>query len=240
MNRLNTTLYFYSMTQFYTSMKVNLFLLVGLVLYSACDFQAQATDTPDLEIRKSNSNDLSPKPELDYEKTRNKANAALLFCKEKNFNTDFAILIDMSLHSGVNRFVVWDFAKDTIVQLCLVGHGSGQNPWNNDFSKENPVFSNVENSHCSSLGKYRIGERAPSDWGTRIKYVLHGLENTNSNAAKRYVVFHSWERVPDEEVFPNGTPEGWGCPIVSLSNFRTIDEKLSQQTKSTLMWIYTH
>lgn len=179
------------------------------------------------------------KPSLDFEKTKLKAVEALEFCKTKNYNTDFCILIDMSLHSGVNRFVIWDFKKDTIDHVCLVGHGSGDQPWNHDYSKESPQFSNVPESHCSSLGKYRIGERAPSDWGVRIKYVIHGLERTNSNAAKRFVVFHSWEAVPDKELFPLGTPEGWGCPILSLNNFRLVDEKLKGNPKSSLMWIYT-
>lgn len=47
-------------------------------------------------------------------KTRQKAKEALDFCVENKFNTDFCILIDMSLHSGINRFFVWDFAKDSM------------------------------------------------------------------------------------------------------------------------------
>ncbi len=213
-----------------------LFLLLFSLLGAACETQADGRKTL---FGVTLEEEVIPKPSLDMAKTRLKAQEALTFCKTKKFNQDFCILMDMSLHSGVNRLVVWDFKKDTIDHTCLVGHGSGDNPWNNDFSKENPKFSNVENSHCSSLGKYRIGERAPSDWGVKIKYVIHGLEKTNDNAAKRFVVFHSWERVPDEELYPAGTPEGWGCPIVSLNNFRLIDEKLKAQPKSTLMWIYT-
>ncbi len=211
-------------------------LAIALFSLSSCDFVAQEIDN--VQQATGEEPEEIVKPKLDIEKTRKKAKEALEFCQSKNYNTDFAILIDMSLHSGVNRLVIWDFAKDTIDHICLVGHGSGDNPWNNDFTKENPKFSNVPESHCSSLGKYRIGERAPSDWGVRIKYVIHGLEPTNSNAARRYVVFHSWGRVPDEELFPAGTPEGWGCPIVSLNNFRMIDEKLQSNPKSTLMWIY--
>jgi hypothetical protein len=218
-------------------MKLFINIFLALFLITSCEFSAQVNETELLVV--PTEEETVPKPELDLEKTRLKAKEALAFCKSKNYNQEFAILIDMSLHSGVNRLVIWDFKKDTVDHICLVGHGSGNHPWNNDFSKENPVFSNVENSHCSSLGKYRIGERAPSDWGVRIKYVIHGLEPTNSNAAKRFVVFHSWERVPNEELYPSGTPEGWGCPIVSLDNFRLIDEKLQSNTKSTLMWIYT-
>lgn len=63
------------------------------------------------ESRKSNSGNLfsSPindekKPVPDSAKTRNKAEEALQFAKKKNFSTDFCILIDMSLHSGVKGF----------------------------------------------------------------------------------------------------------------------------------------
>lgn len=175
---------------------------------------------------------------LNIESTKAKANQALKFCKAKNFNQDFCILIDMSLHSGVKRFIVWNFKKNKISNSFLVGHGCGDNPWNNDFSKVNPKFSNTDGSHCSSLGKYKIGERAYSNWGVNIKYVLHGLESSNSNAFKRFIVFHSWEVVSDEEVYPNGTPEGWGCPTISNKSFKIIDPLLKSSSKTVLMWIY--
>jgi hypothetical protein len=180
----------------------------------------------------------SEKPAINIESTRTKAIQAFEFCKTKNFNTDFCILIDMSLHSGVKRFIVWDFKKDSVLYSFLVGHGCCDNPWNRDFSKENPKFSNTDGSHCSSLGKYKIGERAYSNWGVNIKYILHGLESTNSNALKRSIVFHSWEVVSDEEIYPNGTPEGWGCPTISNNNFRIIDPLLKSSSKPVLMWIY--
>ncbi|WP_281337487.1 murein L,D-transpeptidase catalytic domain-containing protein [Flavobacterium eburneipallidum] len=175
---------------------------------------------------------------MNVESTKTKANQALKFCKAKNFNQDFCILIDMSLHSGVKRFIVWDFTKNKISNSFLVGHGCGENPWNNDYSKDNPKFSNVDGSHCSSLGKYKIGQRAHSDWGIGVKYVLHGLESTNNNAQKRFIVFHSWEVVSDEEVYPKGTPEGWGCPTISNNSFKIIDPLLKSSTKPVLMWIY--
>lgn len=186
----------------------------------------------------ASEHDAPKKPAISINKAKAKAKQALVFCKAKKFNTDFCLLIDMSLHSGVKRFLVWDFKKDTITHAFLVGHGSCDNPWNNDFSKDNPKFSNVDGSHCSSLGKYKIGERAPSDWGVRIKYVLHGLEKTNSNTKSRYVVFHSWEAVSDEEVYPRGTPEGWGCPILSINSFNKVDAFLKVSKKPVLMWIY--
>ncbi len=178
------------------------------------------------------------KPAVNVDSTRIKASEALDYCKLKNFNTEFCILIDMSLHSGVKRFFVWNFAKDTIAYSFLVGHGCCNYSWSGVQTKEEPIFSNEEGSHCSSLGKYKIGERAYSDWGVKTKYVLHGLESSNNNALSRYIVFHSWEAISDEEVYPNGSPEGWGCPVISNNSFTAIDPILMAAEKPVLMWIY--
>ena len=173
-----------------------------------------------------------------YNRMKLKAKEALSYCESENFNTDYCILIDMSIHSGLNRFFVWDFKTDTISKSFLVSHGCGENPWSADFSKENPNFSNEDGSHCSSLGKYKIGQRAYSNWGIHIKYVLHGLEKTNSNALSRYVVFHSWEEVSNEEIYPSGTPEGWGCPTISNENFQLLAHILQKSKKPVLLWVY--
>ena len=37
-----------------------------------------------------------------------RAKIAALYCEENNLNTEFCILIDMSVHSGKKRFYVWD------------------------------------------------------------------------------------------------------------------------------------
>jgi hypothetical protein len=204
-------------------------LLITSLIISTALFGCNNPSVKKVEIKK---------PSINIESTRMKAKEALLFCKTKKFNTEFCVLIDMSLHSGVKRFIVWDFKKNKISNRFLVGHGCGNNPWNNDYSKDNPKFSNIDGSHCSSLGKYKIGKRAHSDWGVNIKYFLHGLESTNSNAYKRFIVFHSWEVVSDVEVYPNGTPEGWGCPTISNKSFKIIDSQLQSSSKPVLMWIY--
>lgn len=167
-----------------------------------------------------------------------KAEEALAFCEENKMNKDFCILIDMEIHSGKKRFFIWDFKKKEITHRFLVGHGCGDQMWSSDETKENPSFSNIEDSHRTSLGKYKIGARAYSDWGVHIKYLMHGLEDSNSNALKRFIVFHSWDEVADEEIFPNGTPEGWGCPTISNESFKIIDPMLKSSSKPVLMWIY--
>ena len=178
------------------------------------------------------------KPDADLSRIKIKAEEALGFCNSKNLNNDFCILIDMSLHSGVNRFFVWDFKKNKISKKYLVGHGCGSNSWSKDDSKANPGFSNEDGSHLSSLGKYKLEGRGYSDWGINIKYLMHGLEETNSNALKRFIVFHSWDMMSDDEVFPKGSPEGWGCPTVSNNAMKEIDPMIQKSGKPVLMWIY--
>lgn len=178
------------------------------------------------------------RPVSDSVKIRKKAEEALQFCKNKNFSTDFCLLIDMSLHSGVKRFFVWDFRKNKVTGKYLVGHGCGTHPWSSDGSKDRPEFSNEDGSHLSSLGKYKVQERGYSEWGIHVKYLMHGLGETNSNALKRFIVFHSWNLMSDEETFPKGSPEGWGCPTVSNNAMQEIDPMLQKSGKPVLMWIY--
>jgi hypothetical protein len=175
---------------------------------------------------------------VDHVALKAKAAEALAFCRKNEYSTDRCLLIDMSLHSGVKRFFVYDLVADTIAKSYLVTHGTCDGPWAEDGSKDLPQFSNVRGSHCSSLGKYRIGERGYSQWGIGVKYVLHGLESTNNNAQGRFVVLHSWEAVPDEEIHPQGCPESWGCPALSDAAMREVDELLKDRKKPVLLWIY--
>ncbi len=163
-------------------MRKNL-LALSILLLVACDYQAQ-----------------TPVPSLNKERTKTKATNALTFCKEHKYNTQFCILVDMSLHSGLNRMIVWDFAKDTIEYACPVSHGCCGNPWGFTLSKNAAQFSNKDGSHCSALGKYKIGSRGYSNWGIHVNYLMHGLEKnqqcctgeTNSVAlvgrSKRYLM----------------------------------------------------
>ncbi|PIF44771.1 L,D-transpeptidase-like protein [Chryseobacterium sp. 52] len=178
------------------------------------------------------------KPEADLLKITEKAEEALKFCASKKLSTDFCILIDMSLHSGIKRFFIWDFKTQSVLKEYLVGHGCGSNPWSLDGSKDHPKFSNEDGSHLSSLGKYKLEGRGHSEWGINIKYLMHGLEDTNSNALKRVIVFHSWDQMSDEEVFPKGSPEGWGCPTVSNTAMKEIDPMIRETGQPVLMWMY--
>ena len=163
---------------------------------------------------------------------------ALTFCEEQGLNTNFYIFIDMDVHSGKNRLFVYDFITDTIIASGLCSHGCGEHPWSYDFSKETPAFSNIEDSHQSSLGKYKIGKRGYSNFGIHVNYRLHGLESTNDNAYERDIMLHSWDMVQNKEVYPKGCPEGWGCPAVSNEMMTFLDGLFKQSDGAVLLWIY--
>ena len=171
-------------------------------------------------------------------KIAEKAKEARTYCKKKKYNENFCFLVDMNIHSGLNRFFIWDFKTNKIIKSMLVGHGCYRNRWSKDASRDNPVFSNIDGSHCSSLGRYKISDRGVSEWGIKVKYNLIGLDSTNSNASKRSIVLHSWEMMSENELFPNGSPEGWGCPTLSNRNMKIVDSMLLQTKRPTLLWIF--
>lgn len=159
------------------------------------------------------------------------------FCKANNFNESFYFLIDLSIHSGKNRFYVYDFKKSKVMDKNLVTHGSCDQFEVNLTKYQSAKFSNKQDSHCSMKGKYKIGKRDYSSWGINVKYWLNGLEDSNKSAVDRVVVLHSWSKVANKEVFPGYSPLSWGCPAVSDAFMRKLDVKLKKTKKPVLLWI---
>jgi len=217
----------------------HLFLLIPLFFSLSCTVQ---TDTSLIQLNNIsiNNTEIVSKQISDsiISRIHKKKQEALDYCKNNHLNTNICFLLDMRIHSGKKRFFVYDFKKDTIINSALVSHGCGLNNWASDQSQTEPIFSNVPESHLSSLGKYRVGDRGWSNWGIHVKYLLDGLENTNNNALKRYIVLHGWNRVTDEEIYPNGTVESWGCPAVSNQFMTYLDSILKKQKQSVLLWMY--
>ncbi len=187
-----------------------------------------------------NTQELTPeireRPEIIlHKKLKARADTLKGFCSGGKYNTNYAILVDMSIHSGKKRMFVWDFAKDTVMLsgLCCHGYGKGS-------TEEKIVFSNQPGSYCSSLGKYKTGIRSYSKWGIHVHYKLHGLEATNSNAYDRQVVLHSHSYVDDSEIYPSHLMLGYsqGCPVISDNLMTKIDALLKKTNKPVILWIY--
>jgi len=170
-----------------------------------------------------------------YDRIKSKADSALIYCKQKGFDTKYCYLVDFSIHSGKHRFFIWDFAGDSIKMASLCAHGYGQRS-----TTGKPVFSNVEGSYCSSLGRYKTGARAYSNYGINVHYKLHGLDKTNDNAFKRWVVLHAHTPISDYEIYPEHLPLGYsqGCPVLSNTAMKYIDEMLKKTKKPVLLWVY--
>lgn len=166
-----------------------------------------------------------------------KHSEALAFCKKKQYCEDYYFLVDLSVHSGKKRFYVYDFKQKKITDSNLVTHGACDAFDVNDTKYEKVKFSNRNDSHCSSAGKYKVGKRDYSTWGINVKYWLEGLEDSNSNAQNRVVVLHSWDAVANTEIYPRYTPLSWGCPAVSDDFMTKLDAKLQKTEKPVLLWI---
>ena len=178
------------------------------------------------------------KSNIEFEKEYTKYHSeALEFVKSKNFNTDFYYLIDMSVHSGKNRFLIYDFSTKKVIDRKIVTHGSCDQFEENPEKWEKAKFSTKSESHCSMKGKYKIGNRDYSSWGINVKYWIHGLEKTNNTAVKRVVVLHSWDAVKNEEIYPRYSPLSWGCPAVSNEFMKELDKQLKKSDKPVLLWI---
>ena len=163
-------------------------------------------------------------------KLKQKAREARAYVSKNGMNQDWCILIDYSYDLNTKRFFIYDLKNDRLEESALVSHGYGGN--STDSYVE---FSNVPGSNCSSEGKFRLGIRSYSNWGVHFHYKMHGLENTNSNAYKRYIVLHSYEYAYCD----SPTTASQGCPIVCDDMMNYIDTKVKRSSnKDILLWIY--
>lgn len=205
-----------------------------LLSFSFCDSNPGKASTH--LSKKEIADSLKIADSIEQQKLIMKAAEAFDFCKKKKMNTDFCLLLNYHKHSGLTRFYVWDFNLQKAIDSGMVSHGCGPNLWGHDDSKTNPAFSNVFESHCSSIGKYKIGVRGYSNWGIHVNYAMHGLDSTNSNSFGRQICMHGWEMVDDIETYPDGTPEGWGCAAVSNAFMTRLDALLKEEDVPVLLW----
>jgi hypothetical protein len=153
------------------------------------------------------------------------------YARTKNYNSSLCFLVDMKLHSGKNRFFVYDIARDSVLYAGLVAHGS----CNTTFLQE-AKFSNTPNCGCSSVGKYVVSYKYNGRFGTAFK--LGGLDSSNSNAFRRFVVLHGYSCVPDTESYPFPICNSLGCPMVSYNFLEKLQNEIAKSKKPILLWIF--
>ena len=163
-------------------------------------------------------------------KLHRKWEGAIPFIQQKGLHAKFSFFIDMSLPSGRPRFFVYDNKADSVLFSGPVTHGRCNQEW-----LEGRRYSNTVGSGCTSLGKYRTGTSYHGRFG--LAYKLHGLESSNSNAFKRYVVLHSHECVPENGV-EDDICQSDGCPTVAPGFLKKLDALLRSADKPVLLWIF--
>ena len=163
-------------------------------------------------------------------KLKLKSDDAISFTKKNGYNESICFFVDMSLPSGQNRFFIYDMLKDSVLNSGLVTHGRCNQLW-----LDGRKYSNEAGCGCSSLGKYKIGHSYNGRFG--LAYKLYGLDKTNSNAFKRFVVLHAHQCVPGNEVM-NEICQSDGCPTVSPQFLQQLKPMINKSQKPILLWIY--
>jgi hypothetical protein len=153
------------------------------------------------------------------------------FINTEGFSNSVCMFIDMNIESGKNRFFVYDLSKDSVLNAGLVTHGRCNESW-----LIGRRYGNQVGCGCTSLGKYKIGHAYKGRFG--LAYKLVGLDSTNNNAFRRFVVLHSHECVPNEEVHPYPICQSDGCPTVSQTFLKTLAGIIDASSQPILLWIY--
>ncbi|MBL7772519.1 MAG: murein L,D-transpeptidase catalytic domain family protein [Chitinophagaceae bacterium] len=118
---------------------------------------------------------------------------------------------DFTLSSNVKRLWVIDLKNKKVVFNTLVAHGAGTGE---EYAQH---FSNIEDSHQSSLGFYTTEETYSGNNGYSLK--LHGVDGKfNDKAYDRAIVIHGADYVSEEFAKANQRlGRSHGCPALPVA-----------------------
>jgi hypothetical protein len=208
-------------------------ILLASNIYLYLKLQKNKTPTKAKKMGAVNSSPLTyavPSFELNTEMKRVKNTEGELktYAAQNKCNTEYAFVINMHLPSYKKRFFVYNLKKDSIVASGLVAHGTGSETFKGAL-----VFSNVNDSRCTSLGKYKIGGSYKGMFG--FSYKLMGLDSSNNRAFERAIVLHSHACVPEKEIDEYPICFSYGCPMVNPSFLQTLKKYISTQGKTPIL-----
>jgi hypothetical protein len=129
-------------------------------------------------------------------------------------------VIDYSKPSTSRRLWVYDLEKKKLLFEELVAHGSGSGA---NFAT---AFSNVDESHQTSLGLFVTGQPYTGQNGYSLR--LDGLdEGFNDRARERAIVVHGAPYVDEGIARAQGRlGRSWGCPAVRAGVARELIDTL--------------
>jgi hypothetical protein len=163
---------------------------------------------------------------------RSKVQEIETFLKQNpKYNDEIIFMADLKIHSGKNRFFIYDLKDQKVTDRGLMAHGSGSETGLEGELK----FSNIPDSHTTSLGKYAIGNDYVGKFGKAYK--LYGLDQSNSKAFDRFIVLHHYDKVPYEEQ-TNPIVNSLGCPMVNEKFFTRLAEIIDHSEKPLLLYLY--
>jgi hypothetical protein len=171
---------------------------------------------------------LKPSPASITKTLKLRAQVLKEYTKKNGFDTTTCFMINMGIASGKKRFFVYNLQKDAIEESGLVAHGSGSNTKSGELK-----FNNTIGGLATSLGKYKIGNSYYGAFG--LAYKLYGLDASNNKAIERFVVLHSHDCVPSEEVDPFPICVSWGCPTVAPSFLKILQQKIAAAKQPILL-----
>ena len=151
-----------------------------------------------------------------------KAEELKAYCINNGYNADYGILVDYSRHSFQKRLFVYDFKNQKVILNSLCAHGSG-----GESTIFRGDFSNVNGSHCSSLGHYRVGRSRNMYKRPVPAFEVHGLDNSNSNALSRGILIH-----------PTIGTLTWGCFGMPVLRYHELSEWLKTMPQNIVLWAY--
>ena len=129
-------------------------------------------------------------------------------------------MTDFSMHSSLEREWIVDLATGDLLFHIHTTHGE------NSANARDPgiaeSFSNIPESHQSSLGMMRAAEIYTGSYGYSMR--LDGLEaGYNDNVRSRAIVVHPWEYATAEFAAEYGMLGlSWGCPAIDGSISRRV------------------
>lgn len=125
-------------------------------------------------------------------------------------------VIDYSRPSTDKRLWVFDVAHDQLLFRELVAHGQGSG---DNYATR---FSNLDNSHQTSLGLFLTAETYIGNNGYSLK--LDGVERGfNDNARARAIVMHgAWYVSPDMVASKGRIGRSHGCPALNQGIARRV------------------